>query len=263
MANDLVMRYQFASYMGCKKYTGAGVYAVTIGGTLANGDKIVVCGVETVLDATSSASGTAAAAAVKANLDNATSVTTKYTLANSSSNIITFTEKSGYYGVGKPTARITSSAGTIGVSTTTAPTTGDEFNLIGEGFTSFPEAKNPQEYSRKYINYKTEKTDVIGYSPSIEYSADVISDDPVVQEIVRITDKELVGTDTHRVVISVNLWEETGTANEYKAYKRTYAIVPNQKGEGTDALIYTGTFRAVSDIVEGVFNTSSKTFTET
>lgn len=134
------------------------------------------------------------------------------------------------------------------------------YELIGEGFTSFPEQKNPQEYTRKYINYKTEKTDVIGYSPSIEYSCDCISDDPVVQEIVKIHDGELVGNDTHRDVVNVNKWESTAE-NVYKAYKRTYAIVPNQKGEGTDALIYTGTFRAVSDIVEGTFNTSTKTFT--
>ena len=62
--------------------------------------------------------------------------------------------------------------------------------------------------------------------------------------------------------MSVNLWEATG-ANTYKAYKRTYAIVPDTKGDGTDALVYTGTMRAVSDIVEGEFNTSSKTFAAT
>lgn len=139
--------------------------------------------------------------------------------------------------------------------------TGDPtFSLIGEGFTSFPEKKNPQEYTRKYINYKTEKTDVIGYSPSIEYSADCISDDPVVQEIVKIHDGELVGSDTHRDVVSVNLWEPGTSENTYKAYKRTYAIIPDKKGDGTNALIYTGTFKAVSDIVEGTFNTSTKMF---
>lgn len=149
----------------------------------------------------------------------------------------------------------------MGIPTTSGGTTTTVFNLIGEGFTSFPEKKNPQEYTRKYINYKTEKTDVIGYSPSIEYSCDCISDDPVVQEIVKIHDGELVGNDTHREVVSVNLWEPGTGENVYKAYKRTYAIIPDQKGEGTNALIYTGTFKAVSDIVEGTFNTSTKTFT--
>lgn len=137
-----------------------------------------------------------------------------------------------------------------------------EFQLIGEGFTSFPEAKNPKEYTRKYVNYKTEKTDVIGYSPSISYSCDVITNEPVINEIVEITDNELLGTATHREIVSVNCWEETETAGEYKAFKRTYAIIPDGKGDGTDAMIYTGTMKAVSDVVIGTFNRSTKTFVE-
>lgn len=134
------------------------------------------------------------------------------------------------------------------------------YQLIGEGFTAFPEAKNPKEYTRKYINYKTEKTDVIGYSPSISYSCDVITDDPVVNEIVEITDKEYVGTATHRDIVNVNCWDEVSTG-VYTAYKRTYSIVPSNKGDGTDALIYTGTMKAVSDMVPGTFTKSTKTFT--
>lgn len=137
------------------------------------------------------------------------------------------------------------------------------FALIGEGFTSFPESKNPKEYSRKYINYQTEKTDVIGYAPSIAYSCDVITGDPVVQEIVKITDAEAVGSDTHRDVVSVNMWEpvdEGDSPKVFKASKRTYAIVPAGKGEGTDAMIYTGTMKAVSDMVIGTFNIETKAF---
>lgn len=133
------------------------------------------------------------------------------------------------------------------------------YNLIGEGFTTFPESKNPKEYTRKYVNYKTEKTDVIGYAPSIAYSCDVITGEPCVSEIVKITDNELLGTATHRDIVSVNCWEEASTG-AYKAFKRTYAIIPDGKGDGTDALIYTGTMKAVSDIVFGTFNRSTKTF---
>ena len=143
----------------------------------------------------------------------------------------------------------------------TSGTVTETFNLIGEGFTSFPESKNPQEYSRKYVSDKTERTDVIGYAPSIEYSADCVSDDPVVKEIMKIHDGELVGNDTHRNIISVNRWEENATDHTCPATKRAYAIVPNAKGDGTDALIYTGTMRAAGDLITGSFNTSTKTFT--
>lgn len=134
------------------------------------------------------------------------------------------------------------------------------FNLIGEGFTTFPESKNPKEYTRKYVNNKTEKTDVIGYAPSIAYSCDVITGEPCVTEIIKVTDNELLGTATHRDIVSVNCWE-ADTDGKCKAFKRTYAIVPDGKGDGTDALIYTGTMKAVSDITFGKFDRAAKTFT--
>lgn len=93
----------------------AGVYKVTIGGTVASGDVITVAGVETTLDGTSGASVTAAATAVK----NAFSGNATYT-ATSSAGVVTLTEKSGKEGSGTPTATITTTAGTVAVTTTTA-----------------------------------------------------------------------------------------------------------------------------------------------
>lgn len=133
------------------------------------------------------------------------------------------------------------------------------FELIGDGFTSFPEAKNPKEYTRQYIHESTERSDVIGYAPSIEYSCDVITGNPVIEKIIEITDKELIGSATHVDIVSVNLWDKSGDA--YSAYKRTYAVIPGGKGDGLDALIYTGTLKAVGGITEGTFDTSTKTFT--
>lgn len=99
-------------------YTSAGVYTVTIDGTLAADDVITVNGVATTLDATSSASVTAAAEAVVANLG----TMAEYTVL-SSAGVITFTEKEDYYGTGAPTATIASTAGTVAVATTTEPGT--------------------------------------------------------------------------------------------------------------------------------------------
>ena len=135
--------------------------------------------------------------------------------------------------------------------------------LIGEGFTSFPEAKNAKEYTRKYIKDKTERTDVIGYSPSISYTCDKINGDPVVDEVVKVHENELVGKDARRAIVSVNLWEPTETEDVYEAKRRVYSIIPSNKGDGTDALQYTGTMKACSDIEFGTFNRSTKKFTAT
>ena len=99
-----------------------GVYTVTFGGTVASGDKVSVAGVDVTLDATSGASTTACATAVK----NAFSGNDTYT-ASSSSGVVTLTEKTGKEGSGVPVATIESTAGTVEVDTTTA------------GVASFPE----------------------------------------------------------------------------------------------------------------------------
>lgn len=141
------------------------------------------------------------------------------------------------------------------VSDTSTPS----YELIGEGFTSASESKNPKEYSRQYIHEKTERTDIIGYAPSIAYSADVYTDNDVIDVIRKVTDEELIGTDAQRDIVTVHMFE--GTAAARVAYKRKYAIIPDAKGDGVEALIYTGTFKAVSEVVKGTWNEETKVFT--
>ena len=91
-----------------------GVYTLTLSGTFASGNKITVDGTETTLDNTSAASVTAAASAVAT----AMSANTNYTVA-ADAGVLTFTEKSGHYGVGMPSWSITSTAGKGTAATTT------------------------------------------------------------------------------------------------------------------------------------------------
>jgi len=136
------------------------------------------------------------------------------------------------------------------------------YHLIGEGFTDLSESKNPKEYSRKYVHERSERSDVTGYAPSLAYSTDVYSEDPVVLEIIDITDNELVGTDAQRDVVSVNLWKPIqGQASKFEATKRTYAVIPDSKGSGSDAMVYSGNFKASGDPVFGAFDVTTKTFT--
>lgn len=127
----------------------------------------------------------------------------------------------------------------------------EQYNLIGEGFTSFSEAKNPKEYSRQYVHEKTERSDVVGYAPSIAYSADMHSGNPCVERVAKAHDEEQIGNATHVDIIVVNMWEAGTAAKSYVAYKRTYSIVPDGKGDGSEAVIYSGTLKAVGDAVKG------------
>lgn len=136
-----------------------------------------------------------------------------------------------------------------------------EFNLIGEGFTSFAEAKNPKEYSRQYVHEKTERADVVGFAPSIAYSADMYSGDPCVERVAKAHDEEQIGNDAHVSIVAVNLWEKGTAEGTCVAFQRNYAIIPDSKGDGTEALIYSGNLKAVGETVKGEFKVSDKTFT--
>lgn len=133
------------------------------------------------------------------------------------------------------------------------------------GFTSLIEGKEAKEYSRQYVDEATERTDVVGYATGIEYAFDRFTNNPVHEKIAEITDDELVGTEAQVTIVSVDVFSDNGTG-KCLARKRTYSVVPDTTGDGTDALIYSGNFKAVSEIVKGYCTTTDEwmscTFTE-
>ena len=136
------------------------------------------------------------------------------------------------------------------------------WSLIGEGFTEFTESKNAVSYQRRYIHEATKRTDITGYAPEIDYELEVYSDNPVIGKLRLITDREMTGEDAKVEVICVDLFDETENAGIYNAVKREYSVIPDECGDGTDALCYTGTMKAVGDIIAGVFAKASGSFTE-
>lgn len=115
------------------------------------------------------------------------------------------------------------------------------------GFTQMTNNKNPQEYSRHYIDEQSERSDVVGYAPSIDYSFDRHTETAVHDIIAEIHDNELIGNDAHVEILVVDLFT-ANSAGKCDAILRTYAVIPNNDGDGNDALIYTGSFKSVSDI---------------
>lgn len=117
-------------------------------------------------------------------------------------------------------------------------------------FTNMTNNKNPKEYARQYVDKATEDTDVVGYSPSTEYSFDRHTNSPVHEKIAKIHDGELTGSDALVEILLVDLFtaDETGKC---QARKRTYSVIPSADGDGTDALVYAGAFKAKSEQVLG------------
>lgn len=114
-------------------------------------------------------------------------------------------------------------------------------------FTSMSKSSNPNEYSRKYIDESGETTDITGYSPSYDYAFDLYTNDPVQEELVKIADGELVGTDAVRNIIVVDFTKPTEDNKGYHAIKRSYAVVPDSDGDDENTYTYSGAFRSKSE----------------
>lgn len=125
----------------------------------------------------------------------------------------------------------------------------ETFNRM-RGFTTLSGSKNPTEYSRRYVDEEFETTDVTGYSPSLDFGFDQYSGDPVHDEMVKILDGEVLGTEARRNIVTVDFSQEAGEGS-YKAVKREYAIIGDAEGDSMDAYTYSGTFRSTGKRIVG------------
>ena len=142
-------------------------------------------------------------------------------------------------------------------------TSGDVVYKRMQGFTDLAKSHNAQEYSRRYVDEKNERTDVTGYAPSISFGFDQMSDLDVHQDLVSIIDGESIGTDAVRSLILVDMTSENSGA--YTGYKRNFSIIPSSEGDGTDAYTLSGEFRSngETEIVTGTLSDNDLVFTVT
>lgn len=113
-----------------------------------------------------------------------------------------------------------------------------------QGFTSLSDAKSPSEYTRRYVDEATERDDVTGYASTISFSFDRYSPFSVHEKLADIIDGEKLGSDTHVEIVTVDFFTNP---TKPVARKRLYSVIPDTTGDGTDALIYSGSFRAIGD----------------
>lgn len=116
-----------------------------------------------------------------------------------------------------------------------------------EGFTTQTHNANASEYDRRYVDEDTNRVDVTGYSESINYNFDHYIDHPALEEIVKITEGEKIGTDAVRNVIVVDMTTvNLSSSTQYTAHAtiRPFAIVPSSNGDSTDCQTYSGDFKS-------------------
>lgn len=117
------------------------------------------------------------------------------------------------------------------------------------GFTKMDTAKNPVEYSRRYIDESFEQTDVVAFSPSISFTFDRYNGNPVHDDIVALSDNESLGTDAVRSIVIADL--SSIVDGGVRAVKRDFSVLVDSEGNSTDAYTLSGSFNTKGEKVFG------------
>ena len=126
-----------------------------------------------------------------------------------------------------------------------------DWQLMGYGFTAINETFGASTESTKYVNDKAESTDVVSYSS-----------EAAIQALYNVGRNHVTGDGTIFEYVRVELWDETETANTFKARKfEVSAEVSEISGDNKQEL--SGNLNGRGDPINGTFNTTTKAFTAT
>ena len=97
-----------------------------------------------------------------------------------------------------------------------------------EGFTELSNSKGTKEYTRQYVDEDFERTDVSGYSPEISYAFDRYKAHPVLDDIIYITENELIGQAMVRDFVVLDMTtavSNNGTTWTAEGKMRKWAVI--------------------------------------
>ncbi|MCI6278049.1 MAG: hypothetical protein MR639_15225 [Clostridium sp.] len=138
---------------------------------------------------------------------------------------------------------------------------GENFELLGTGFTELNESPSAQTSSKRYINQASASQSITGYEWSTSFNTDQIVSDKAIEYIRNIGEMQKTGADTETEYVIVDLDKAAQTAG-YRARQFKVAIAVDSFDDNDGELGISGTFLGQSDPIEGTFKTDEKTFTE-
>ncbi len=128
---------------------------------------------------------------------------------------------------------------------------------------SFTPSNNPTVSTKHYINMKSPHNSITAIAKQYSMSADYVKGDPCLDYIESIEDK--IGSDCVTELIDVDMSSpiSDGGGTKYKARKANITISVTQPYsiEGGNNQNIEATFYVNGDLVDGSFDTSTKTFT--
>lgn len=134
------------------------------------------------------------------------------------------------------------------------------FQLCGQGWKKADYSGGAKNTTVRYINSASETSVVSGYAPSISFDLDYISSETTIACVVDTAKKLKTGGECVRKFVEVDTFKTATATNTYPA--RMYdATISVDSGSATDGNVgFSGTL-PLTNMVEGTFNITSKTFT--
>lgn len=140
--------------------------------------------------------------------------------------------------------------------------TDSALNLLGFGVVQLDENPTATIDSTAFINDKSVSGTVTGYANVFPFDAQIVSDEAAIMDIYEIGRNQKTGADAQRTYIAVDLYASPTTNTSYPARKFIVSVeVSGVTGAGTNVMHVTGNLHQVGNFVEGMFDTSTKTFT--
>jgi len=139
---------------------------------------------------------------------------------------------------------------------------GENFELMGVGFSSLDENPNAKTISKTYVSQTTGTTVVTSYQTEFPYSADMIDSEEAIMALYKVGRNHLTGAEAMFEYVRVDLFDPV--PDQLNAFEARLFIVTNEvsnnAGEGGDPLTLAGTLKCVGDLVLGYFDTSQRVF---
>lgn len=135
------------------------------------------------------------------------------------------------------------------------------YRQLGVGWTSMTESPSAQTKTRKFINEKSERESITRYKPSYAFETMLMFNDPAIRKTYKIYKQRKTGSDAIVKIITVDTFEKAVNGS-YPAYKGNYAVQVSSCDDD-DEMIIKGNFVCQGDEVEGWFNPTEGTWSDT
>ena len=137
-----------------------------------------------------------------------------------------------------------------------------QFELLGFGVTQLDNSPSAQPTSKRYVNQKstTQRIGSYGWSAPLEF--DLIRSEAALAFITDIGENEKTGAEAETLYVKVYLNKPVAEQqNKFEAKQRRVAVEIADFADNDGEIQGSGNLIAVSDWVNGTFDTSTKTFT--